>query len=237
MVLVLAGTLGVPHRERNALLTAAGFAPLYREADWESAELASARRAFELILEHQEPFPAVVLNRSWDIVQANHAASRLFGMLLGESPQGNEPPNIVRLIFDPAGLRPWVSNWPEVAECLIQRVHREAVCGVLDARTAQVLSQALAYPGVPKAWTVPEPERPLMPLVPVHLTKGPLSLRYLSAVTTLGTAQDITLQELRVEAFFPADPETAEFNWATVAAGTTLAASGAATPSTRPNPR
>lgn len=210
MVLALARTLDVPNRERNTLLVAAGFAPLYRESDWDAPELESARRAFELILEHQEPYPAVVLNRSWDVMRSNRAANRLFGMLLGEPSSASEPSNIIRLLFDPSGLRPLVSNWEEVAETLIQRVHREAVGGVLDARTGHVLSEALACPGVPKAWSLPEPERPLTPLIPIHFRKGSLSLRYFSAVTTLGTAQDITLQELRVEAFFPADSETAE---------------------------
>jgi transcriptional regulator with XRE-family HTH domain len=209
MVLTLATTLNVPLRERNVLLTAAGFAPIYRESGLESAELEPARKALELILRHQEPYPAVVMNRSWDIVTSNAAAQTLFGMLLSDSPLAGEAANVVRLVFHPNGLRPWIRNWEEVAGAMVQRVHREAVGGVLDDRTRALLQHVLTLPGVPSAWRSPDPTAPLQPLVPVHFERDALSLQFFSTVTTLGTPQDLTLEELRVECFFPADPETA----------------------------
>jgi transcriptional regulator with XRE-family HTH domain len=209
MVLTLATALNVPLREQNALLLAAGYAPVYRETRLDAPELEPARRALELILRHQEPHPAVVMNRHWDIVTSNRAAQRFFGLLLSDSDlEESKQSNVVRLIFHPRGLRPYVSNWESVAGGLIQRVHREAVGGLLDAVTTQLIEEVLAYPGVPQRWRTPDLGAPLAPLVPVAFQKGELALNYFSTVTTLGTPQDITLQELRVECFFPADAET-----------------------------
>jgi|RhiMethySRZTD1v2_1073278.scaffolds.fasta_scaffold06066_6 transcriptional regulator with XRE-family HTH domain len=209
MVLTLANALNVPLREQNALLLAAGYAPAYRETRLDAPELEPARRALELILGHQEPHPAVVMNRHWDIVSANRAAQRFFALLLADSDLAeNERGNVVRLMFDPRGLRPHVSNWESVAEGLIQRVHREAVGGLLDSASNQLIKEVLAYPDVPQRWRTPDLGVPLAPFIPVAFQKGELAMRYFSTVTTLGTPQDITLQELRVECFFPADAET-----------------------------
>jgi transcriptional regulator with XRE-family HTH domain len=209
MVLTLATALNVPLREQNALLLAAGYAPAYRETRLDAPELEPARRALELIMSHQEPHPAVVMDRHWNIVTSNRAAQRFFGLLLSDSdlPE-NLRSNVVRLMFHPRGLRPHVSNWESVAEGLIQRVHREAVGGLLDAVSARLIEEVLAYPGVPQRWRTPDLGLPLLPFVPVAFRKGELALSYFSTVTTLGTPQDITLQELRVECFFPADAET-----------------------------
>ena len=209
MVLTLAATLNVPLRERNALLTAAGFAQIYRESQLDSVELEPARQALDLILRHQEPYPAVVMNRWWDIVSSNDAAQGLFATLLAGAPHSAEPANVVRLVFHPDGLRPWIRNWDEVAGALVQRVHREAVGGVIDERTRALLQEALSHPGVPPTWHAPDPAMPLHPLVPVHFERDALSMRFFSTVTTLGTPQDLTLEELRVECFFPADADTA----------------------------
>lgn len=211
MVLTLASALGVPLRERNTLLLAAGYAPLYRETDLDAPELAPARRALDLILRHQEPYPAVVMNRHWDIVTSNDAAARFFAFLLGSAGgEGSGPANVVRLMFDPRGLRPYVSNWLVVAEALIQRVQREAVGGVADEQTDRLLREVLTYPDVPERWSSLDPSVPIAPFIPVAFRKGELAVRFFSTVTTLGTPQDITLQELRVECFFPCDRETEE---------------------------
>src|SRR5262245_37886102 len=148
MVMLLCRVLDVPFRERNGLLLAAGFAPVYAETNLEAPELGAVRTALLAILRQQEPFPAVVMDRHWDIVHANTAAQRFFGFLLGH--RGTEPGNVVRLMFDPDLLRPHVTNWEAVAEALVQRVHREVVGGVTDARTANLLAEVLAYPGVPR---------------------------------------------------------------------------------------
>ena len=207
MVVLLSNVLGVPLRERNAMLLAAGFAPLYPESSLEAPELGVVQTALQAILRQQEPFPAVVMNRHWDVVQGNQAAERFFGLLLGDRAR-LEPMNVVRLMFDPQGLRPCVTNWEEVAETLLQRVHREAVGGVPDAATERLLSEVLDYPGVPKQLRRLNLAAPSVPVIPICFRQGEHAFNFFSAVTTLGTPQDVTLQELRIEAFFPADEAT-----------------------------
>lgn len=207
MVLSLAEALEVPLRERNALLLAAGYAPVYREAPLDAPELEAARQAVALILEHQEPYPAVVLNRYWDVLDANGAARDFLGFMAGDDPPP-APLNVIRQMLRPDGLRRHVTNWERVAETLVQRVHREALGGVADERTRALLAEVTSYPGVPARWRVFDPNVPLTPLVPICFARGDVSASYFSTVTTIGTAQDVTLQELRVECFFPADAAT-----------------------------
>jgi transcriptional regulator with XRE-family HTH domain len=208
MVLLLTDALAVPLRERNAFLLAAGFAPMFPESALDAPELAPVRTAIDAILKQQEPYPAIVMNRRWDIVATNRAATRFFGMLLdGRTPPGAN--NVLRLMFHPDGLRRSVDNWDAVAHALVLRVHREAVGGALGDTGRQLLSEILNYPGVPHHWRTPNLGAPLIPVVPVSFTYGDQAFHFFSAVTVLGTPQDITLQELRVECFFPLDDGTA----------------------------
>lgn len=205
MVLLLATVLDVPLRERNALLLAAGFAPVYGEASLDEPQIGPVRAALDAILRQQEPFPAVVLNRRWDILRMNDAGARFFRLLLGGPPPSG-PPNLVRMMFDPKGLRPHVANWDAVAETLVQRVQREAVGGVKDAATAELLDEILTH--VPARLRRPNLEAPLVPVIPVSFRMDGQAFDFFSTVTTLGTPQDITLQEVRIECLFPADAET-----------------------------
>jgi transcriptional regulator with XRE-family HTH domain len=213
MVMLLAGVLDVPLRERNALLLAAGYAPVYRETGLEAPEMEHARRAVSLILEHQEPYPAVVMDRHWNLLTSNAAAQRFFSRLLPPAePAGpaGPPANILRLMFDPGGLRPFVANWESAAEALVRRVHREALGGVPDAATARLLDEVLAYPDVPRRWRSPDLLAPFPgPFLALQFRKGGLAMDYFSTVTTLGTPLDVTLQEIRIECFFPGDEHTA----------------------------
>jgi hypothetical protein len=207
MVLQLADALTVPLRERNALLLTAGFAPIFTESKLDDPQLASVRSALDAILKQQEPFPAVVMNRSWDIVGSNEAAIRFFELMLdGRKPGGT--PNVLRLMFDPEGLRPAVVNWDEVARSLIHRLHREAVEGVLEPAARILLKELFAFPEVPTHWRVPDFEAALLPILPIRFRQGKQDFQFFSAVTVFGTPQDITLQELRIECFFPADEKT-----------------------------
>jgi len=206
MVLLMCGVLDLPLRERNTLLLAAGFAPMYTETGLDAPELASIRGALDAILRQQEPFPAVVMNRYWDILRANEGAARFFGFLLGA--RAAAAGNVLRMMFDPGAVRPFVANWEAVAEALIQRVHRECIGGIPDERTRALLAALLAYPGVPQNWHKASPGTPLAPVVPVSFVKGERRFNFFSTVTTLGTPQDITVQEIRIECFFPADPAT-----------------------------
>jgi hypothetical protein len=146
------------------------------------------------------------MNRRWDILMTNGAATRVFTFLMSAVPMPT-PANVVRLMFDPAGLRPTVANWEEVAEALVARVYREAVGGVPDDATSALLRDVLAMPGVPRAWANPSVS-PLVPVIPIGFAKDGKRFTFFSAVTTLGTPQDVTLQEVRIESFFPLDTET-----------------------------
>lgn len=207
MVLLLASVLDVPLRERNALLLAAGYAPVYQATDLSDEALRPVRRALDAILLKQEPYPAVVMDRHWNVLNVNVAAERFFTFLLGPA-QASAPSNVIRNMFHPRGLRDRLANWEAVAEGLIARVHREAVTGVPDEATRALLSEVLGYPGVPRRWSRPDLETPLIPVIPLAFAHEGRHFNYFTTVTTLGTPQDITLQEIRIECFYPTDDET-----------------------------
>jgi transcriptional regulator with XRE-family HTH domain len=217
MVITLATVLDVPLRERNLLLHAAGYAPLYSETSLDDPQMAQVRRALELILEQQEPFGAVVFDRHWDIVMVNAAYVRFTSLLFGSSHKTAVPlkvispprPNLLHKLFDPGGWRPFIKNWDVVARSLISRVHREIVLE-RDPATRELLSAILAYPGVPKRWGEPNFESPQDVIIPIEMRFGDQTLRFFSTIATLGSPHDITLQELRIESFHPADESTAD---------------------------
>lgn len=207
-VLNLAQTLDVPLRERNALLLAAGYAPLYSEAPWNAQEMQGVTRALDRMVRQQEPFPAIVMDRHWNVLMTNDAAQRFFGRFIDMAARQG-PRNMLHLLFDPRGMRPFVADWPDVARSLLQRVHRESVGHVIDGGTQQLLEALLAYPEVPADWKSRHASpSPAMPVVPIGFAwKGDI-LRYFSMVTTVGTPQTAAAQELRIECMFPADEAT-----------------------------
>jgi transcriptional regulator with XRE-family HTH domain len=207
MVLQLAGALEVPMREQNLLLRAAGFAPIYTEMDLDAPELKAVRDALEAILEQQAPYPAVVMDRHWNVLMTNPAAMRFFSFLLsGVVPEGR--PNVIHMMFDPELARPFIVNWEDAGGALIDRIHREALGGVRDEGTTELLEAVFEYPDIPARWRRPRLGSAPVPVLPVEFRKDGLSFRYFSTISTLGTPQDVTLQELRIECFFPADPGT-----------------------------
>jgi transcriptional regulator with XRE-family HTH domain len=210
MVLRLARALDVPLRERNQMLTAAGYAPLYRETGLDAEAMSRVRGALDTLLAHHAPHPAVVMDRHWNMVLSNEPAAAMFDWLLDGADPG-DPPNVVRLMF--TALRPHVANWEQTGEALIQRVHREAVGGVPDLQTTRLLDGVLAGPDVPAHWRTPDFATTALPILPVQLAKDGVEVAYFSLVTTVGTPQDVTLQEIRIESFFPADAKTEQHRW------------------------
>ena len=209
MVQLLAGMLDVPLLERNALLVSAGYAPVYGERPLAAPELAHVRRALEYTLRQQEPYPALVMNGQFDIVMRNDASRRIFEVFRGPV-RDDQTINGIRTVFDPNGLRPYIANWDEMAECMLQSLQRE-IALTASAELVQLRDELLSYPGVPSRLggltaSVGEP-----PLINLHLRKGNLSLAFFSAVTFLSRARDITLHDLKVECFFPADSVTEQF--------------------------
>jgi transcriptional regulator with XRE-family HTH domain len=207
MVARLADALDMPLRERNALLVAAGYAPKYRETALATPEMSPVRRAIEFILQQQEPYPAFVTNRHWDLLLANGGSSRLFGLLREGGPLH---PNIMRQVFDPNDMRPLLANWEEVAGDLIRHLHNEVAAAPSDAKARALLDEVLAYPGVPDRWRTREPGATPLPMLTTVFRKGDLELRFFSTITTFGTPRDVTIDELRIECMFPVDEGTAD---------------------------
>jgi transcriptional regulator with XRE-family HTH domain len=208
-LMVIAQALDVPLGDRNSLLLAAGYAPIYSEAAWNAGEMQGVTRALERMLRQHEPFPAVVMDRYWNILVANEAAPRFFSHFIDMKTRTG-PRNMLHLMFDPDGMRPYVADWDEVAPTLIQRIAREAVGHVTDSKTQELIAALLSYPGSKAEWKTPRAfaTTPALPVIPLGFIHDSGTLRYFSMVTTVGTPQTIATQELRIECLFPIDEAT-----------------------------
>jgi len=206
MVLQLSETLAVPLRERNVLLVAAGFAPSFPERPLQDEALAPARRAMELVLKGHEPYPALALDRRWTLVAANAAVAPL---LEGVDPQLLQGPvNVLRLSLHPEGLAPRIANLHEWRRHLLERLKRQIEL-TADAALAELMEELKAYPAPPgPAGRSGEDLGGLA--VPLALRTRAGTLRLFNTTTVFGTAVDVTVSELTLEAFYPADPQTAE---------------------------
>jgi transcriptional regulator with XRE-family HTH domain len=207
MVVRLASALDVPLRERNALLLAAGYAPLYSAGALNAPELDRVQAALTSMLAQHEPFPAVVMDRSWNVLRANAGGTRLFGDLLAPAPMP-EPSNVLRLMIEPGPIRDAVSNWNAVVPSLLERARREAVGGALDAETRALVDQLRSRADVAALLGDLPPMLASVPVIDVCFEFAGAALSFFSVVSTIGTPIDITAQELRLEAFFPSDEET-----------------------------
>jgi transcriptional regulator with XRE-family HTH domain len=217
MVMQLAQALRAPLRERNELLMAAGFAPFYPERKLDDAGMAAIRQALETTLQHHEPFPALVVDRKWNVVLHNAAVDRLIG-LLGEparvwkkvDPSGNR--NLMRLTLHPKGLQPLVVDWPGTATSLLMRLQAEVQANPANTALQELLDDLRALPGVPSIHR-PAGAEPTMqvPVLTLELRQGDATLEFFSMICTFGTALDLTADELRLELVFPCDDLTAQF--------------------------
>jgi len=207
MVMRLAVALDVPLRQHNALLIAAGFAPVWRQTDLAAPELGQIRSALDYMLAQQEPFPAVAVDRHWNLLRSNSGAVRLVEFLVGPLAP-DTPVNLADALVSPGVLRPYLLNWADVLRYFVRSVEADAAADGTP-ETAALHERLLAYEGVRAALNAASTELAITPVLPMHFRKGNISLRLFTTIATLGTPQDITLQELRVECFFPMDEETA----------------------------
>ena len=209
MILRLAAALDLPLRQQNALFLAAGFAPAWRESALSAPELARVESALGYMLAQQEPYPAFVLDRRWTILRANAGAARLAEFLAGPTPApADEPVNLAVALMSPDGLRPFIVNWEEVAGYFLRGVQADALEDGTP-ETAALLARLLAVPGAPARSKVPLPDEGQAPVLVIHFRRGDTSLRLFTTLATLGTPHDVTLQEIRIECFFPMDDATA----------------------------
>jgi len=205
-LVTLAQALDIPLRERNQLFLAAGFAPMYVDEAWNAGEMAAVTRALARVLQQHEPFPAMVMDRYWNVLMTNEAAPRFFNIFVDLAARP-VPRNMLHLMFDPAGMRPHIANWNSASKSLLERVQREAVGHVLDERTRELIDELLAYPDIVEGNSTPADESAL-PVLPLSFTKHGQTLNYFSMVSTVGTPLTIAAQELRVECLFPMDEAT-----------------------------
>lgn len=215
MVLQLATVLEIPLQQQNLMLTAADFAPIHTETDLSAPEMASIRKALDFMLRQQEPYPAVVIDRYWNLLLPNTAATKLFATFieptyLQEHFAQDGAINLMQVMFNPQGLRLFVTNWQDVAIHLLQRLHREALAEGDSERSTTLLQTLMQYPGVSKVWRTSSASHTAQNalLLTVQLQREDLTLQFFSTIATLGTPYDITLQELRIECMFPADDAT-----------------------------
>jgi transcriptional regulator with XRE-family HTH domain len=206
MVETIAAALDVPLREHNALLVAAGFAPVWRETDLAAPEFAGIRAALDYIMTQQEPYPAFAVDRHWKLLRANEGAARLVEFLVGPMAPGSEV-NLADALVAPGVLKPYLANWAEVVRYFLRSVEADAAADGAE-ETAGLLERLRGYEGVGEALAAPFAE-PSVPVLPMHFRKGGTELSLFTTIATLGTPQDITLQELRIESFFPMDAATA----------------------------
>lgn len=208
MILRLADVLDVPLRERNTMLLAGGFAPMYRESNLNSVELEPVRNAVEYLINQHEPYPAFVMTRYWDVVLVNNSAKQLLA-LLRQGRSGHS--NVVLQVFDPDDLRSCIANWNEVAGFLLHHLYQDISAMPSDRRLKDLLRKVLDFPDARTCWEKRSLSSSPLPLLTTNFRNAKTELRFFSTISTLGTTNDITLEELRIECLFPADDLTTAF--------------------------
>jgi hypothetical protein len=209
MILRIAATMNLPLRQQNALLLAGGYAPAWPQRDLTEPDLAMVNKALDFILAKHEPFPAFVVDRCWNLLRANRGALSLTEFLT-DSPSAQPaagPLNLAIALLSPAGLRPFISNWEEVAHYFLRGVQADAQEDGAP-ETLTLLDRLLALPDVLALCESLPPAITPAPVLPIHIRRGEVSLALFTTIATLGTPRDVTLQEVRIECFFPMDDAT-----------------------------
>ena len=201
MLLVLASALDVPLRERNVWLTAAGFAPAYPESDLFSDEHTAVRHAVELVVKHA-PYGAIAIDRQWTVLMLDEAWEPFRQALMPRPLRVGD--NLLEHTLAMDGLRPLLTNWEDVARATLERLRREAIA-TGDAGLEALFERLVRLPGVPEDWQIAQPQRAEQLVVPVRLRAHGLDLSLFTTLTTVGTPVDVTLSEIRVESYYPAD--------------------------------
>ena len=207
MILQLSEALDVPLRERNDLLLAAGYAPMFKARQIDDPQMAQVMAAVRMMLGNHEPFPAIAIDRCWNIRLANRPFEMLAAMMGDEiwTRIGGSERNLMQLFFHPNGLKPFISNWSTIAPVLWHRARREAeAIGGEDIRA--LLNALSQYQSAETLWAAEETT--LVPVLPVEIAKDGARVSFFTVISTFGTAQDATADELRIESFFPADAWT-----------------------------
>lgn len=207
MILQLSETLEVPLRDRNTWLVAAGFAPLFQTRLLDDPQMIQVMSAVRMMLSAHEPFPAVAIDRAWNVRMSNPSFDRL-GAMLGDdvwARVGGDQRNLMRLFFHPEGIRPFVTNWAAVGPLVWMRAQREAET-LAGLEMKAVLDDLAPLQDRDILWSAADAA--LLPVMPFNMRIKDLNISMFAVVATFGTAQDVTADELRIEILFPADSET-----------------------------
>lgn len=207
MVLVLSSALELPLRERNELLAAAGFAGVYKEDALEAPAMRALERAVTELLTKLDPYPAVVVDRVWNVVRMNAGAERFLPLFLPPDAPAEVRTNLVRAVAHPRGARPNLVNWEEVVRSVVVRARQEVARDPEGSPRRRLLDEALAMPDVADVLRAAPPAPPL-PFLPLHVRRDGVEARFFTLLTTIGTPLDVTAEELSIEAYFPADEAT-----------------------------
>ena len=207
MILQLSETLDVPLRERNEWLTAAGFAPIFRTRPLDDPQMGQVMAAVRMMLENHEPFPAVAIDRAWNIRLSNAPFDRMSAMLGADLWQriGGKERNLMRLFFHPNGIKPVVTNWTAIAPLLWRRAQREAEA-LGGQEMKHVLAELAPFQDADTLWAAADAA--LVPVMPFEIDAAGVHISLFAVIATFGTAQDVTADELRIESLFPADAAT-----------------------------
>lgn len=213
LILKLGVVLDIPLRERNVMLLAAGFAPAFQERKMDDPELRAVKQALDFMLAQQAPYPALVVDRLWNLVMSNEPANRFFKWLLCMPDDALIPRdgsiNVLKLTLAPDGLRPYLQNWEEVGADLLHWIQREAMSDGPGSEATALLTELSALAGIDAGGVAPNLDRRALPFLPLAIRKDGVELNLFTTITTLGTPHDVTVHELRLESFFPADEASA----------------------------
>jgi transcriptional regulator with XRE-family HTH domain len=210
MVLRLGATLAVPLRDQNALLRAAGIADAFPEPRLEDGLPDGVGQAIERMLKQHEPFPMTVLDRHYRVLRTNEGATRVLARFVADPSAMPAPLNVFALLFDPRLARPFIVDWEHVARAMTARLHREVLMRSGDADLAALLRSLFEYPNVPETWRQPDFSVPSDATLTLRLKRGDLALAFLTTLTVFNAPQNVTLEELCLESYFPLDEATTQ---------------------------
>lgn len=211
MVLHLSNILDVSSRDTNLLLSSAGFTQEYAETELSDDKLKDVQDALSFMMEAHNPYPAIVVDREWNLLLSNRSHLMLTEFFLKQGASFPETTNVMDIFFHPDGYRQFVSNWEEVAIFLLRRIYREHLASMQRDLPNSLLDRILMMPGIPRDWKVRPLELASVPVVKVDVDINGTELSLFSTISTFGTALDVTLQDLRVEHYFPGDEQTKTF--------------------------
>lgn len=214
MVLRLLGVLDAPLRDQNECLRAAGFAPRFPDTALSTVE-PCIEAVLSQVLKQQEPFPLTVMDFSYNILRVNDAALRIFHAFCLTPPAATETTNLFDLVFSPKRARRFIQNWRQLGGVMVTRLHHEALRKPDDARLWKLLDRVLAYPDVPASWKHFNVEIDASPTCPLILANDNITLTFVTTVTAFSAPRHVSIEEMRIESYFPSNAETEAYCRAT----------------------